>query len=198
MHRSFIILALILTACSAGRLRYVPQDTSDREVNSSTYRESNLILEDQEKSVSISNDQVVDPGEEQEFFLENTPLDRSIDKLREFEQEHLDQDQISRKIIKVNDLRKNSKHTSSDDGVRAAGVGFMVVAGILLALAIIMYIGYLASPKDVSSAGGCLSTAIGLTGLIIVAVIFGALALLFLIIGLAMFTSGSVSSKTTD
>jgi hypothetical protein len=74
----------------------------------------------------------------------------------------------------------------------------MVVAGILLALAIIMYIGYLASPKDVSSAGGCLSTAIGLTGLIIVAVIFGALALLFLIIGLAMFTSGSVSSKTTD
>jgi hypothetical protein len=170
-------------------------ESADREVGTSAREETNPSEENIEMAISFDRDAEIEFDNLNTEDSQRDKIERSVEKLREFEQRNLDQDNITRQVERIQQLQKKNLN-SSPDGVQGAGIVFLVIAGILLAAAIIMYIGFLTTPKDVSTAGGCLSAVIGLTGLIVVAILFGVLALLFLIIGLAIYTSASASKST--
>lgn len=180
---SFIFIAL---SCGHQRIRLVDHEKHTHEELTKERSES-ATQEDLSLTRFIDNEDVVRSPEVNSEITEITRTERMIDGLRTFEKKQLDQTTLSQDLEEI--TSKLSKHPSDEGSgnkdLSNLGKAFLIIGGIMTVFSLIFFIKSLNTTDD-GTAAGCITSIFNSIAAIYLGVVFGILALVFILIGVIL------------
>lgn len=185
MRVLFVAIFISLTSgCSHNGLRFI-HDGSIEHKTSTAEKAERSDYEQPSNGSYITSDVPLSPKIDEPVPIEADKVDRWVDRLSNMEEEVFDQQKLTEPIRAVNNRRE--KGSKKEDQVLIGGSTVMfVIGGILLIVALVNLVKYLSTPEDPSTVGGCLTTVFGMIAYMTLAIIFGALAAVFILVGVLL------------